>query len=200
MIDKIQPVRPGQRVSAAHINRIADVAARGVSGPGLVRTQRPGEQMISIRDPLGRAEAAIIVWGVLGVTADAVEAYQAMAIGSDAPDWGGGPGDDTRAVWLEDFDSGNLDRMAVALEPIQPGRAGRIAIAGTAYVLTDGGAGAYGQPAIGSRALAGALSGPAQILSHDTVAQVAFVRFPVGGEGGSGGSQWQFVWNEGADL
>jgi hypothetical protein len=203
MRDRLPHVRPGQRIEAAHINRIADAASRTLSGPGLSIRGQPGQQTIAMRAPLGQAPPAVVVWGVLPEAATAIEPYQAISIGSDAPDWGDvGPGAESRAVWLTEFTEDNLDRIAIALEPIQPGRSGRVALSGCVYVLTDGSAsGLYASPTIGSRVFATGETGAAQILYNNAAAQSALIRFPVGGAGGGeGGPSWQFIWNEGPDL
>lgn len=202
MKNHIPYVRPGQRIAAEHMNRIADVASRGISGPNIMVSDVPGGQLVNVRGPLGRMQTATVFYGVnLTDPPTLINPYEVLALGFEVLDWTPAPGDDTRANYVSDIDSESLYRFVIALEPIRPGWAGRVAVAGCAYVSTDGSDnGNYVQAQAGSRVMTTALSGAAQILFHDIPNQIAFVRFPIGSEGGEGGSQWQFVWNEGADL
>jgi hypothetical protein len=78
----------------------------------------------------------------------------------------------------------DLNRIVICLDPVPVGQCGRIIVSGMCWALYDGGSGFYGSLQTGSNYLISGSSGSAQIL--DTSGNYALIRFPVGGDSGSG--------------
>ena len=198
----IPDVRPGQRLRADHVNRIADAATAGIiGGSGASVSSMPGAHVIRGRDPYAGSISAQIVTGInrSATTIFPREVVQILSVV-----YPGNERDRRTVVEIGDY-AGDQNMVAVAGDVIRPGLSGRVAINGAVYVAIDPDqedvADQGATPVTGLRHMILESDGALPVIYWDILGHMALIRLqPAATSNGGSGSQWQFIWNEGAEL
>lgn len=165
-------VRPGQKITAAQQNLVADTINRvalkvGISTSG-VGTLRGNQQSMV---------ASAVNIGTVTLLPEQVVTVKGEKVGVD-------PRSPVVTVSASGQE-GESDLMAVVMEVIAPNAIGKVMIQGVTWATANGTTGAFARPLVGALALTLGSSGPAQVLGGSGTTRV-LIRFPTGAGSGSG--------------
>lgn len=159
--------KPGNAILARDVNALA-------------RAGEPQAQQAAAAERLKRPRPGAVVWG-LYASADPAAATIPVRSVVEIKDASPMTAGDRAVMVAIDLVTDTSAPSAITLQPIAARCGGLVMLTGVAWVDTDGGTGAYADPAVGDTALHVGAAGAYQVLYNDAVNQLALVRFPTGG-------------------
>lgn len=183
---------PGDPIRAADFGRMSEAIHR-LQGGSPTERRGPGRES---KTPTGTRNAiarAVNRSAVFTILPGQPVALTGQALGQERPD---------AELLVEIAEFGNqsiADRFAIALDPIPPGRLGRVVIAGVAWAQGNGAGGDYASPSAGSVLMSEGASGPAVVIARKSPGNLILIRFPLGSAAaasGGTGLRWSFGWSD----